>query len=302
VRAADTAMYVAKASPNQRPALYEPAMRERLVARLAIETDLREALDRREFVLHFQPIVDLSTGLPCAAEALVRWQHPTKGLLYPGVFIEIAETTGLIVALGRWVLDEACRRAAMWQRPGHPVKVGVNVSARQFEDHDLLRDIRDALERHRLDPKLLKIEVTESVLAGDVDDTIARLDELRSIGVMLALDDFGTGYSSLSYLQRLPFDMLKIDKSFIDHIDRPRDLAIARTINQLGHDLELTTLAEGIETAEQEQRVRDLGVDYVQGYYYARPLTTSALAAYLNEQFTGRRDPTGSSDLAVAAG
>jgi diguanylate cyclase (GGDEF)-like protein/PAS domain S-box-containing protein len=303
VRAADTAMYVAKGSPSRRTAVYEPAMRERLVERLAIETDLREAIDRQEFVLHFQPIVDLATGLPCAAEALVRWQHPAKGLLPPGVFIEIAETTGLVVPLGRWVLDEACRRAARWQRPGHPVGVGVNVSARQFQDHDLLADIRDALERHRLDPELLKIEVTESVLAGDLDDTIARLDELRSMGVIIALDDFGTGYSSLSYLQRLPFDVLKIDKSFIDHIARPRDLALARTINQLGHDLDLATLAEGIETAEQEAFVRELGVDYVQGYHYARPLTLSAFAAYLNEQLAERRaDPSGRTDLAVAAG
>jgi diguanylate cyclase (GGDEF)-like protein/PAS domain S-box-containing protein len=292
VRAADTAMYVAKNSAAEQIAVYEPAMRERLVARLAIETDLREAIDRREFVLYFQPIVDLTTGLPCAAEALVRWQHPTKGLVPPGVFIEIAETTGLVVPLGRWVIDDACRRAARWQRPGHPVSVGVNVSARQFQDQDLLRDIRDALDRHGLDPKLLKIEVTESVLAGDLDATLARLDELHAIGVMLALDDFGTGYSSLSYLQQLPFDMLKIDKSFIDHIARrPRDQALARTINQLGHDLELVTLAEGIETAEQEQLIRELGVDFAQGYYYSRPLTASGLAAYLNEQLVDRAQP-----------
>ncbi len=302
VRAADTAMYVAKGSPTEQTAVYEPVMRERLVARLTIETDLREAIDRREFVLHFQPILDLATGLPGGAEALVRWQHPTQGLLSPAGFIEIAETTGLVVPLGRWVLDEACRVAVRWQRPGHSVNVGVNVSARQFQDNDLLADIRDALERHKLDPHLLKIEVTESVLAGDLDDTLARLSELRAIGVKLALDDFGTGYSSLSYLQQLPFDVLKIDKSFIDHIaTQPRDLALVRTINQLGHDLELDTLAEGIETAEQDRLVRELGVDFGQGYYYARPLAPLQLATYLTDRFAERTDPTERPGLAVAA-
>jgi diguanylate cyclase (GGDEF)-like protein/PAS domain S-box-containing protein len=293
VRAADTAMYVAKASATVQIARYEPAMREGLIARLKTETELRDAVDRREFVLHYQPIIDLKTGIPTGFEALIRWRHPRTGLLPPASFIDVAESSGLIVPIGRWVIEQACHDAKEWQRAGHTsLTVAINVSARQFQDPELIRDIRAALDHTELEPRLLKIEVTESVLVDDKQSALDRLEELSAIGVQLALDDFGTGYSSLSYLQALPFDILKVDKSFVDHItSRPRDLALIRTINQLGHDLNLKTLAEGIETAEQDDAVRMLGIDFGQGFLYARPFPLEALDGYL-ARFSWLRSPT----------
>ncbi len=274
IRAADTAMYVAKSNVMDRVAAYQPAMRIDLVRRLRTETELREAIESGQLRIHYQPLVTLATGRPHGAEALVRWQHPDRGLLGPVEFIDVAELSGLIVPLGRWVLEEACRTAADWQRlTDESKKVAVNVSPRQFLDARLVDDIADALDLSRLDPSLLKIEVTESVLVGDTDTALLRLRQIRDLGVVLALDDFGTGYSSLSYLQTFPFDVLKIDKSFVDHIEsRPSDLALVRTINQLGHDLGLATLAEGVETEGQRRLLEEIGVDHGQGFHFARPL------------------------------
>lgn len=282
IRAADTAMYVAKADSSNHVAPYRPAMRDELVIRLRTEAELRHAIEDDQLRLRFQPLVDMPSSMPHGAEALVRWQHPTRGMLSPAEFVGVAESSGLIVPVGRWVLREACRTAVRWQELGcGPKKVAVNVSPRQFRDHHLVADIADALDCSGLDPSLLEVEVTESVLAHDVDTAIARLREIQDLGAILALDDFGTGYSSLSYLQELPFDVLKIDKSFIDRIaTRERDLALVTTINQLGHDLGLVTVAEGIETPEQVRLLQQIGVDHGQGYFFARPLTPDAITAH----------------------
>jgi len=281
IRDADTAMYEAKSSRSGRVVPFEAHMRTELVARLQTEALLRSAIERQEFVVHYQPIVDLRTGEASGAEALVRWNHPTRGLTAPGEFISIAEESGLIVPLGRWVLHTACRDAAEWSRDGgDPRYVAVNVSVRQFQDHTLVDDVRSALDRSGLAPELLTIEVTESVLVIDADSAAQRLSELRALGVCLALDDFGTGYSSLSYLHSLPFDVLKIDQSFITHAATDSGArSLMQTIDRLGHDLGLRTLVEGVENAQQAQLATEIGCDYAQGYLYARPVPADALPA-----------------------
>lgn len=281
IRNADTAMYAAKADRGTRVAWFEPAMRARVLDRLDTEVMLREGLARDEFVLHYQPEVDLATGEPCATEALVRWRHPEHGLVMPGAFIDVAEDSGLIVALGEWVLRTACADAVGWQaHDGRGRGVAVNVSVRQFQGADFVGSVRRALYDSGLDPGLLTVEITESVLIADIDAAAARLSELSALGVSIALDDFGTGYSSLSYLQRLPFDILKIDKSFIDEVTTDAHaLALVRTINRLGHDLGLRTLVEGIEHADQAAVVRSIGCDYAQGYHFGRPVPLADLEA-----------------------
>jgi len=235
---------------------------------------LRDGLSSDDFVLHYQPAIDLASGAPCGAEALVRWLHPDLGLVMPAGFIDVAEESGLIVELGNWVMHTACHDAAGWQHGrGRGRGVAVNVSVRQFQAPGFVQTVRSALDASGLDPALLTIEITESVLIADIDAAAARLGELSAAGITIALDDFGTGYSSLSYLQRLPFDILKIDKSFIDRVATERhDLALVRTINRLGHDLGLVTLVEGIETAEQAAIARSIGCDQAQGFFYGRPM------------------------------
>ena len=274
IRNADTAMYAAKADRSTRIVWYEPAMRTRILERIDTLALLRDGLVAGDFVLHYQPAIDLATGRPCGAEALVRWLHPELGLVMPSAFIDVAEESGLIVDLGRWVLRTACHDAAAWQvGPSAGRGVAVNVSVRQFQSSGLVEDVRETLASSGLDPRLLTIEITESVLIADIDAAASRLAELSELGVQLALDDFGTGYSSLSYLQRLPFDMLKIDKSFIDQVTTERnDLALVRTINRLGHDLGLLTLVEGIETPAQAAIARTIGCDQAQGFFYGRPV------------------------------
>jgi diguanylate cyclase (GGDEF)-like protein/PAS domain S-box-containing protein len=281
IRDADTAMYEAKTSRSGRVTPFEAHMRTELVARLQTEALLRTAIERDEFVLHYQPIVDLRSGTAGGAEALVRWNHPVRGLTAPGEFIGIAEESGLIVPLGRWVLATACRDAAEWTRLGGvPRYVAVNVSVRQFQDPSLVDDVRAALDRSGLPPELLTIEVTESVLAADADAAAQRLAQLRTLGVCLALDDFGTGYSSLSYLHSLPFDVLKIDQSFISRAAHDASArSLVQTIDRLGHDLGLRTLVEGVENAAQAELATEIGCDYAQGYHYARPVPADALPA-----------------------
>jgi diguanylate cyclase (GGDEF)-like protein/PAS domain S-box-containing protein len=281
IRNADTAMYAAKADRGRRIVWYEPSMRTRILERIDTLALLRDGLASGDFVLHYQPAIDLASGAPCGAEALVRWLHPDLGLVMPAGFIDVAEESGLIVELGTWVMRTACCDAADWQHGrGRGRGVAVNVSVRQFQAPDFLQTVQSALDDSGLDPALLTIEITESVLIADIDAAAARLGELSDAGITIALDDFGTGYSSLSYLQRLPFDTLKIDKSFIDRVATERqDLALVRTINRLGHDLGLVTLVEGIETAEQAAIARSIGCDQAQGFFYGRPMPLGDLLA-----------------------
>lgn len=289
LRNADLAMYKAKHTGKGRHELFEPAMHVAVVERLAAEADLRRAMDQlhsaSEFQLVYQPIIDLVDGAVTGVEALVRWMHPGRGVVRPAEFIPTAESTGLIVPLGRWIIGEACRQGAAWQ-PTHPagaaLTVTVNISGRQLQDTSLLADVGAALSASGLAPACLVLEITESVIMQRTDETLWILQGLKELGVQLAIDDFGTGYSSLAYLQRFPMDILKIDKSFVDGVARGgNDAALTRTIIALGEMLSLRCVAEGIETAEQWAQLRVLGCALGQGFYFSRPLDVSATSALL---------------------
>ena len=290
LRNADVAMYRAKSQGKGTWVLFEPEMHALTVERLALEAELRMALERREFRLVYQPVVQLQTGRVIGLEALVRWENPRRGAVPPATFIPIAEETGLIVALGRWVLDEACRQGARWHARsggvagGTPLAMSVNLSGRQLQHAGIVGEVAAALHASRLPPHALTLEITESALVHDTVQVVERLQELKALGVRIAIDDFGTGYSSLSYLQRLPVDVLKIDKSFVDGVVHGRqDAALARTIVALGDSLSLRCVAEGIEERQQQSFLVSLGCEYGQGYLFSRPLEWQAVEALLEE-------------------
>ena len=274
VRNADVAMYVAKTRGKGQHVFFEPRMHTAALERLVVEADLRQAIEREEFFLQYQPIVLLETGEIIGAEALVRWCCRERGTVPPGLFIPIAEETGLINAIGRWVLRRACRTAYQWEvERGRAMRITVNLSGRQLQEPDIVDDVRAALADSGLDPKHLVLELTESMLMHNTALSIARLGELKALGVSLAIDDFGTGYSSLSYLQRYPIDILKIDKSFVDVIDKGGEgPVLASAIVALGETLRMKTVAEGIETEEQRRVLIQLGCELGQGYLFAPPL------------------------------
>ena len=276
MQAADVAMYAAKARGKNCYEFYKPALQAAVSERLERTAQLQKAVDDGEFVLHYQPIVSLDGSESVAVEALIRWSHPERGLLLPMEFIPLAEDTGLIIPIGGWVLDEACRRARAWQDDhalAGRLRISVNISARHFQHEGLVEDVSNALESSLLDPACLVLEITESVLVQDAESVIARMLELKALGVAFAVDDFGTGYSSLSYLKRFPIDILKVDKSFVDDVgDSPKAAALAKAIVELGKSLNLDTVAEGIEKARQVDGLRALGCMYGQGYFFARPV------------------------------
>ena len=282
IQNADTALYAAKDRGKGVYAWFAPAMHHALLARAQVQGDLGPALERNEFWLAYQPIVALASGRVEGLEALVRWEHPIRGALSPADFISVAESSGQIVPLGRWVLEEACRSVASF--PGKPY-VTVNISARQLENPSLVEDVWAALQVSGLAPDRLFLEITETVLMADTRGTLGRLKALKALGVQLGIDDFGTGYSSLRYLQRFPVDVLKIDKSFVDGVDRDdHDAALVRTIVALGDMLGLATVAEGIERASQRDHLRAIGCHRGQGYLFARPLDSEATAALLRAE------------------
>lgn len=284
IRDADVAMYAAKARGKAMTALFEPSMHESLLERIGLETDLRRAASNEEFVVYYQPTIVTSSGEIAGAEALVRWLHPHRGLVSPAEFIPLAEETGLIVSIGAWVLNEACRQAKAWQQqfPDRSFTMSVNLSARQLQTENLLDEVTNALAKSGLGADSLILEITESVLLQDTDAVIETLEELKTLGVRIAVDDFGTGYSSLSYLQNLPVDILKIDRSFVSGlIAGSQELAVTRAIVELGQALELKTVAEGIELAEQLLHLRSMHCDLCQGFYFARPLDGEAMEALL---------------------
>jgi diguanylate cyclase (GGDEF)-like protein len=284
LRNADFAMYQAKHGGKGRYEVFRSSLRETANAQAELAGLLRGAEERGQLRLHYQPIVDLADGSIVGVEALVRWQVPGRGLLMPGDFIGLAEDSGLIVPIGRWVLEQACRQTEAW-RQAHgldSLSVGVNLSARQFQHPDLVAEVGAALAASGLEPSCLILEITESVLMQTTAATIGKLADLRRIGVRLAIDDFGTGYSSLGYLERFPVDILKIDKTFIDGIgERGGRPVLARAIVQLGRALDLQVVAEGIERPEQASVLRRLGCTRGQGYLYARPLPSAELEPIL---------------------
>ncbi|GAA0566178.1 EAL domain-containing protein [Paractinoplanes ferrugineus] len=282
MRDADLAMYAAKLGGRDRIAVFDPSMYTAAVMEAEARTELERGLGADEFTVVYQPIVDLPSGLLIGVEALARWQHPTRGLVGPDSFIPQAERTGLIVPLGAHVLRVACHEVAGWHSaiPGaENVRVSINLSARQFQEPDLVDTVRAALADSGIRPHLVVLEITESLLMHDVDATVVTLHELRELGVQIAVDDFGTGYSSLSYLRRFPIDILKIDKAFIDGItDDSDDATLAEAVVGLGKALRLSTVAEGIEHADQQEMLSQLGVTYGQGYLFARPGSADEIA------------------------
>jgi diguanylate cyclase (GGDEF)-like protein/PAS domain S-box-containing protein len=274
---ADLAMYLAKESGKGQYRFFTPAMDQEAVERLNLERDLRGALERKEFVLHYQPQLDLDDLRITGMEALVRWQHPTRGLILPDVFIPLAEETGLIRGLGEQVLVEACRQTVDWQRRGIPIgRIAVNLSARQLESATFVETVERALSESGLEPRCLELEITESATVGTKDETLERLHALKELGVYLAIDDFGKGYSSLSYLKRLPMDTLKVDRNFVrDLVDLGsgnEDAAILRAVVDLGKNLRLRVVGEGIESEDQLRFLTGSGFDEGQGYLFSRPL------------------------------
>ena len=285
LRNADAAMYAAKGAGRGRYAVFDPSLLAATIDRMDLKADLAKALEREELRLVYQPIVRLIDAQVVSAEALIRWKHATRGSQLPASFIPLAEESGLIVPIGRWVLQTACRQAAEWRRlTDSDVGVSINVSGRQFQDAELPETVRRILEETGLPARLLTLEITESVLMQDTEGSLAQLYALEALGVSLAIDDFGTGYSSLSYLQKFPVDMLKIDKSFVDAMTRAgNDAPLARTIVALGATRGLCTVAEGVETEAQRQRLVDLGCELGQGYLFAPPLEVDMLIARLDK-------------------
>ncbi|HEY7746990.1 MAG TPA: EAL domain-containing protein [Desulfuromonadales bacterium] len=284
LRNADVAMYRAK-EDGDTFRFYAPKMDQRVHETLEMEADLRRALERAELLLHYQPKVDLATGRITGAEALLRWQHPQRGLVAPGMFIPLAEETGLILPIGEWVLATACAQVRTWQRLGlDAVPVAVNLSARQFRKSDLAETVHRILRESGIAPRMLELELTESMIMRDPQAAAAAMQQLKALGVRLALDDFGTGYSSLNYLRRFSVDCLKIDRSFIsDAASDPSAASVATSIVAIAHSLGLRSVAEGVETKEQLDFLRDCGCDSLQGYYFSRPVPAAEFAVLLRE-------------------
>jgi diguanylate cyclase (GGDEF)-like protein/PAS domain S-box-containing protein len=289
LRDADAAMYQAKERGKSRYALFEGGMRLRATERLRIEGELRRAVEQDELVLHYQPEVSLQTGAIVGVEALVRWEHPQRGLVFPGDFIPIAEESGLSVPIGEWVLAEASRQSQLWVGEWVGLQVAVNISPRQLADRDVCDAVGRALEQGGLEAENLCLEITESALMDDAEAGMATLRRLKEMGVQLAIDDFGVGFSSLSQIRRLPpVDVLKIDRSFVSGLGREReDSAIVAAVIGIAHSLGLTALGEGIETAEQAEELIRLGCDLGQGYYFARPQPADLLPGLLTRASLG---------------
>ena len=283
IKNADTAMYQAKENGHQSYQFFKPAMNVRAVERQSIEESLRRALERREFALHYQPIIDLKTGEITRAEALIRWTHPTRGPVPPSQFIPVAEDCGLILPIGNWVLREACKQAQTWINAGLPlVTMAVNISAMEFRDEHFLAGVFAILDETGLDPRFLELELTESVLMKRAESTESILKTLRAKGVQVAVDDFGTGYSSLSYLRKFPIDALKIDQSFVRQITTaPDETTIVTAIISMGRSLKLRVVAEGVETQEELAFLQAHQCDEAQGYFFSRPLLPGLFAKLL---------------------
>ncbi|MDA0240300.1 MAG: EAL domain-containing protein [Proteobacteria bacterium] len=286
IRDADIAMYQAKNDGRARHVVFEKGMHVRAVTQLEMETDLRQAIDREEFSLAYQPVVDITSERIIGFEALIRWNHPEHGFIPPGDFIPIAEETKVIVPIGRWVLHNACAQMKRWQKqfPQLNLSISVNISPAQFTDPELIHDIKEVLQETKLSGDTLKLEITEGAIMENPHEVTNRLVQLKKLGIQFHVDDFGTGYSSLSHLHRFPIDALKVDRSFVISMAESTDnMEIVRTIIALAHNLKLTTVAEGVETKKDLEQLRLLKCDHAQGYYFSRPLDAAAALKYLKQ-------------------
>ena len=284
IRNADTAMYRAKDLGRNTYQFYAATMNRKALEALEVENGLRRALANNEFVLYYQPLVDISSATVFGLEALIRWQHPELGLLRPDRFIPAAEQSGLIISIGRWVLREACKQASEWHRRGHKVIMAVNLSGRQFSDADLLHHVQEALESADLKPEFLEFEITEGYAMQDVQKAILTLRQLKALGVRIAIDDFGTGYSCLSYLKQFPIDTLKLDGSFVRDLAAPEDAQIALGVIALAHSLKLKVTAEGVETISQLAFLKEHACDRIQGYLFSRPMPPANFDRFMNQK------------------
>jgi diguanylate cyclase (GGDEF)-like protein len=289
LREADIALYQAKADGKGIVRRFDPRLYAAAEQRRQEEAELRAALAGGQFEVHYQPIVDLAGEYPVGVEALVRWNHPTRGVLAPAAFLDLAETLGLLPELGGWVLSEACRQAAVWQRHRPGFEVNVNLSASQLSNPHLVDEVREVLASTGLPPELLVLELTESMALTDLVESARILGELKTLGIRLALDDFGTGFSSLSHLGALPVDVVKIDRSFVQAMADSTGATVAEAVLQIARTFDLSPVAEGVEDAEQAARLRDLRCAQAQGYHFARPMPAEALTTLLTRTFTPRR-------------
>ncbi|MBA3865316.1 MAG: EAL domain-containing protein [Solirubrobacterales bacterium] len=293
LRNADIAMYRAKWDGKNRYCVFEIGMAETVQHRMEMEMDLREALGKDQFFLAYQPTIDLSDMSPTGVEALIRWRHPERGVLQPDVFIPLLEDSGLITEVGRWVLQQACTQGAAWRAAGYPVQIAVNVSGRQLDSDGIKTDIEAALAGSGLDAAALTIEVTETTLMRNIDETVRRLTEIKQLGVQIAIDDFGTGYSSLAHLQRFPVDALKIDRSFISGLHRNQEAeTLIRTLVQLGRALSIETFAEGVEQEQELSLLKDEHCDHGQGFLFSRPLDVGETEVFLRD-WADKANPVG---------
>lgn len=286
LRQADIAMYQVKKSGRNNIQFFNPEMQDAILHHAMMESELRQALEKHEFQLHYQLQLD-STRRPLGAEALIRWTHPVKGMISPAKFIPMAEETGMILPLGRWVIDAACAQIKLWQQDDltRQLAVAVNVSAKQFQQRDFVEQVTSSIQKNDIPPSLLKLEITESMLHGDIEDTIEKMSALKKIGIKFSLDDFGTGYSSLQYIKRLPLDQIKIDQSFVRDIeDDDNDRVIVRTIIAMAKSLNMDVIAEGVETENQHRLLQDMGCNNCQGYLFSKPIGAESFEKLLKEQ------------------
>ena len=287
LREADIAMYRAKWDGKHGYAVFEDGMQHTMQHRMELEMDLREALEKDEFFLAYQPTINLSDMTPTGVEALIRWKHPVRGVVQPDDFIPLLEETGLIVDVGKWVLEEACRQGTAWRAAGYPIGMAVNVSGRQLDTDQLVTDIEEALTDSGLEAQALTIEITETTLMRNAEETAIRLKQIKTLGVRIAIDDFGTGYSSLAHLQRFPVDALKIDRSFVSQLEHNQEgETLIHTLVQLGKALSIETIAEGIEQQQELSLLQDEDCDNGQGFLFARPLDVAATEAFLQSWAT----------------
>jgi len=286
IKNVDSAMYVAKANGKNTYTYFDYSFNQKLTERIEIQSELRKAIERNEFVMYYQAQMDLETKKVVGFEALIRWNHPTRGLVFPDDFIYLAEENGLIIPIGKWVLLTACKQLKQWEDEGYPdIHMAVNLSARQFKDREIIKLVYDVIDQTGINPSKLELEITETIALDDLEYTISTIQELNKIGVSFSLDDFGTGYSSMNYLKRLPVSNLKIDKSFLDTVMEDKsDQKIIQTIITLARNLDLFVVAEGVENSEQEIFLKAANCDKAQGYLYSKPVPKDMAVQFLISQ------------------